>query len=65
MNKEAWDNSGIRDILPEDTLIRFEGDSETIPLKEIRSPEYQTVGRANPNQKTVSAEEGWNLQSFK
>ena len=54
------------EILPDDAQIRFEGDADTVQVKDLRGEsEYQTVGRANPNEKDITAEEGLAMKNFR
>ena len=65
---EDWfRDSWVLEIIPGDAEIRFTWEPDTIKASEIRwdDYEYQTVGRANPNEKTITAEEWLNLKSFK
>ena len=63
--EESFKNSWVMDILPADAVVRFAWEPDTIKVWELRWDEYQTVGRANSDQKTITAEEGLNLKSFK
>lgn len=66
--ERSWEESGLRDTLPGDTIVRFEGETETMPLSELRwdsDTYYQEVWKSNPNERTITAEEWLSIKNFK
>lgn len=43
--------------LPDEAIIKVSGEEGRATAGELRDYEYQTVGRANPNEKDITAEE--------
>lgn len=53
------------DHLPADGEIKISGEDMTMTVGEARGEQYQKFGKANPDEKWISADEGLSMRNFK
>lgn len=58
---ESW----VLDHLPADGEIKISGEDMTMTVGEARWEQYQKFGKANPDEKWISADEGLSMRNFK